>query len=236
MSRTRARVRADGEVIFLDLDDTLLDHSGAADRAARLFGERFHAAIPDYDASRFASRWHAASARHMEDFLAGRIDFQEQRRRRLRTIFRNDALTAHGADALFGVYLKFYESAWKPFPDVVPFLEAHAACGLGVISNGAHAQQLRKLERLGIRRYFACVITPESFGCAKPDPRMFRRACELSGIEPRSACHIGDDLDNDARAAAAAGLRGIWIHRVATDAPTPGVERIASLREYVGRS
>ena len=218
-------------MILLDIDDTLVDHSTAERTGAELFGAHFAASIPAYDEVLFASRWHRALERHYAAFLMGEISFQEQRRRRLRDIFRNEDMPDSKADELFNVYLRFYEDSWQLFPDVLPFLEANREHGFGVISDGAHEQQMQKLRNQGIDGYMQFVITAESVGLCKPDPRMFHRACEVAGAAPATMCYIGDNLKKDALGATAAGLRGIWLNR--NSAPVPeGVESITSLKEY----
>ena len=48
---------------------------------------------------------------------------------------------------------------------------------------------------------------------------MFVEACRRLGTEPGRTAYVGDELDVDARAAVAAGLRGIWVDR-------PGPRRV----------
>lgn len=219
-------------MLFLDIDDTLIDHSGAQRDGARIFGAHCCDAIPDYDYLDFPSRWHDVAERYMADFLSGKISFQEQRRRRLKEIFKDAAMSDTRADELFRVYLRCYEKSWKLFPDVIPFLEANAGSGVGIISDGSHEQQTRKLRQLGIHEYFLFIISAESTGFCKPDPRIFHRACEVAGVTPDSACYIGDNLNKDAIGASEAGLRGIWINRSGAAVPD-GVESIESLLEYM---
>jgi len=218
-------------VILLDIDDTLVDHSGAELRAAARFG-RIHAeAIPAYSEASFPAAWKRASARHIESFLAREISFQEQRRRRVREIFGEPGLPAAEADALFDEYLTMYENEWRLFPDVEEFLSTHANTRLGAVSDGSQAQQEEKLSRLDIRRRFEFVLTAEAAGVRKPDPRLYAQACRAARVDPGRACYIGDHLEKDARGAMAAGLRGVWINR--RGAPSvAGVEEIRLLTDF----
>ncbi len=50
------------------------------------------------------------------------------------------------------------------------------------------------------------VVTSAAAGAAKPDPRIFRVALELLGIEPGRALHVGDSPEDEA-GARAAGMR-----------------------------
>jgi putative hydrolase of the HAD superfamily len=218
-------------VILLDLDDTLIDHKSAELKASILFGRQYATSIPEYNPETFNERWHEAAKPFMEAFLEGRITFQEQRRMRLQSVLGRENMNADEADAIFSDYLKHYEASWRIFPDVQTFLDAFSNYRLAVISNAEQAQQEAKLERTGIRDFFELVLTAESAGMAKPDPRIFHHACRLLEVEPGQACCIGNNLENDVIGANEAGLRGIWLNRSGKPAPE-GIEAVASLENF----
>jgi putative hydrolase of the HAD superfamily len=196
-------------LILFDIDDTLLDH-GRAERAAagRLHG-RIGSVEPLDD---FLAKWSAALERHYPRYLAGEVSLIEQRRGRLReTVDRN--LTDAAADGLYLEYFADYEQTWSLFSDVLPCLDRLAGHRLGVISNGQVEQQRRKLSQTGILDRFQLIVVSEQFGRAKPDPAIFRHACEAAGVRPAEAIYVGDRYDVDAQAARAAGLHGIWLDR-----------------------
>jgi putative hydrolase of the HAD superfamily len=101
---------------------------------------------------------------------------------------------------------------------------------IAVLSNGNQEQQEQKVSRTGLGGYFDVVLTSEQLGVAKPDPRAFELACVRLGVPVRAAVYIGDRLEDDALAATAAGLRGIWLNR-AGDAVPPGVEAVDTLTD-----
>jgi len=215
-----ARMSSTRPWILFDIDATLVDHEEAFRAGtAALHGESGggQAALAD-----FASRWSAAHRRNFDRFLAGEITHEEQRRARVRETF-GETLTDTEAERLFGVYIDAYEKAWVLFSDALHCLDALAGYRLGVISNGQSAQQRAKLARLGIADRFAHVTISQDCGAAKPDPSIFRHACERCGVEPAAAVYVGDRYDLDAEGARRAGLTGIWLDR----------ERSASLR-HVG--
>ena len=212
-------------MIFFDLDGTLLDHDAAERRGARAFAAAF-----GLDGPGFAALWRAASERSMDRFLAGEIGFAEQRRLRMQDLFGRE-LSDDQAVEIFGVYLDAYESGWRLYPDVLPCLESLNGTRLGVITNGERGQQLKKLEATAILSRFALVVTSEDAGAAKPRPEIFGAACDRAGIPPAACTYIGDRLDTDARAAARAGLRGIWLNRAARDPEVADVEVIRSLSD-----
>jgi putative hydrolase of the HAD superfamily len=124
-------------------------------------------------------------------------------RRRCAAVFA-DAAGARGLDFTddFMASLVF-----EPLPGVREALERLRAHGLAlaVVSNwdvGLHDH----LEQLGLRPYFATVVTSAEAGVEKPDPAVFRLALERLGVDPARALHVGDDGADEA-GAAAAGMR-----------------------------
>ncbi len=211
--------------VLFDVDDTLVDHLGAERTAAIALLRRFRNCF-DYADDEFVTLWHRAAERHFATFNAGLCSYQEQRRRRIREFFGAD-LSDPAADELFDVYHVAYRAAWALFPDVLPCLDALAGETLAVISNNGAAATRQKLEAVGIADRFAAIVTPETAGVSKPDPAIFRAACEQLGAAPSACVYVGDLLDKDARAAQAAGLIGVWLNRdLGRSLPDPGDVRV----------
>ncbi|WP_285725874.1 HAD family hydrolase [Psychromicrobium xiongbiense] len=215
--------RADPAVraVGFDLDGTLFDHRGAATDGVRLF---LHDLGIDSTASA-VDLWFAVEQVEFEFWLAGRIDFQEQRRRRLRTV-----LTAFGVDfedesgyldRLFEQYLTEYRRAWRLFPDVVETLTLLRARGyrVGLLTNGNEEQQLGKLLATGLSEIFDVVCISEAIGARKPDSLAFETFARLLGVEPYQCLFIGDDPDQDVVGATAAGMRASLIERYNAGCP-----------------
>ncbi len=65
--------------------------------------------------------------------------------------------------------------------------------------------------RLGILDCFDAVVDSGLVGVEKPDPRIFRMACERTGTTPERALHLGDTMATDIDGACAAGMRAALI-------------------------
>jgi putative hydrolase of the HAD superfamily len=203
--------RADLALVLFDIDDTLLDDA-SAQRAAAMVLHR-HAGM-DVDMETFLDLWSATSHRHYARYLQGELDFQGQRRARMREAV-DGALSDAAADILFDSYLDAYESAWALFADVNGCLDALGGQHrLGVVSNGQGPQQRRKLEALGIADRFACIVISGELGHRKPSPAIFLEACARLGTAPRGAVYVGDRYEIDALGARSAGLTGVWLDRL----------------------
>jgi HAD superfamily hydrolase (TIGR01509 family) len=72
-----------------------------------------------------------------------------------------------------------------------------------------------KLEAMGIRPLFDVIVTAQDdeIRAFKPNPRGLRVALQRLGVTPSQALYVGDRVDVDARAAAAAGVRCVIISR-----------------------
>jgi putative hydrolase of the HAD superfamily len=212
-------------LVLFDLDDTLLDDAQATSVAVDAFHEHVETSL---NVNEFRRIWTAALNRHFARFVSGETTFIEQRRARLREVVQPN-LTDAAADELFVVYLTTYQSAWRLFPDVLPCLDALYLHRLGIVSNGSSTQQRDKLRQLGILDRFADVVISEDCGWAKPDQRIFHRACSLAGVNPREAIHVGDHRLNDVAGAAGAGLRAIWLDRHGPEIANSGITRLTTL-------
>jgi len=81
------------------------------------------------------------------------------------------------------------------------------------VTNGIDRVQRARLAASGIGPFFDSVVTSQSCGFAKPDPRILRVALEELEVHPRHAVYVGDDPATDGVAARAAGVRFVWMDR-----------------------
>lgn len=205
---------------MFDLDGTLVDHDGALRQGLIGWLTSKELATEDQCAGGLVALWDEVAERLFPAFRSGEITFQEQRRRRLREFLphldmRVDRLDDAALDLIFEDYLEHYESAWSAFDDVIPCLASLHGLRVAVLSNGDQAQQEDKLRRTGLDGRFEIIMTSSALGAAKPDPEAFRLACERLSADPATVTYVGDRLDVDAKAATAAGLRGVWLNRQA---------------------
>jgi len=58
-----------------------------------------------------------------------------------------------------------------------------------------------------------------SVGLRKPDPRIYRLACEELGVEPADALFVGDGANDELAGAERVGMRAVLIHRAGEEPP-----------------
>ncbi|MGD6775011.1 HAD family hydrolase [Sutcliffiella horikoshii] len=217
-------------MIFFDIDATLLDHERAEKMGAIEFYKRYKDELV-YGELEFIDLWLNLSNKYYEKFLAKELSFQEQRRMRIRGLFRQHFKNEQ-ADSLFNNYLELYRRNWTGFEDVFPCLMQLKQQGqrLGIISNGDYNQQLEKIESIGIRNYFDCIFTSSELRVSKPNPAIFQEACEQMNVQVQNSYYIGDRLEIDAIGSKNAGMEGIWLNRK-SKTKHPEVKVIHSLFE-----
>lgn len=198
-------------LVLLDLDNTLVDRDGAFRAWATSFVDGVGGGPGDVE---WLVREDAGGYRPRAE-LAGAL------RRRMRLDEPVDDLVARmRAGASDGI---------RCYPGVPAALVALAEGGarLVIVTNGAAAQQRRKIVRAGLDALVDGVVVSEEVGVGKPDPAIFLAAMEAVG-EDRETWMVGDHGENDIAGARALGIRTAWVSHGRTWAPvswTPDLVR-----------
>lgn len=201
--------------ILFDLDDTLLDHRGAARSALATWCPDLALAgtLDEWD-----RQWLALETEFYRRFQARELTNTEQRRARVRAFLPHlDLDLDSDADAAYAAYWRAYEAAWRPFPDAVPTLRRATRAGLavGVLTNGEAQLQRGKVAATDLARFDLPVIASSELPAAKPDPSAFTAACDRIGLRPEQCTMVGDVLETDVLGARAAGLSAVLLDRSA---------------------
>jgi putative hydrolase of the HAD superfamily len=215
-------------MIFFDIDGTLIDHASASAAASLIFFDKFPGAI-QLSRDEYPAAWEQILNKHFNRWCRGEVSLWEQRRARMRDVFAAPEMSDDEADARYRVFIREYEALTRPFEDAEPCLRSLAGERLGIISNGAREQQIGKLQRAGLLKYFSVMVYSEDVGLGKPSHSIFREACRRAGDASGQCVHIGDDLEADVVPSRALGMRGIHLSRRGNSPLGPPV--ISSLRD-----
>ncbi len=100
-----------------------------------------------------------------------------------------------------------------PFDFAIPTLNALRQKGytLGLITNGDHLVQKRKLELLGLDNIFDEVIISRDYDTDKPDRLLFDKMAELLGYKSSEMLYVGDHPLNDVEGSRKAGYTPVWV-------------------------
>jgi putative hydrolase of the HAD superfamily len=224
--------------IIFDLDDTILDYSGPAERVwmelypiyARQTGVPVEMLQRAVEASR---RWYWSDR---DRFREGRLNIERARRSIVRSGFKKLGLNAESlADEMADSFSREREQGIRPFDGAVDALEILLAGGAAMVllTNGEARLQRAKIERFGLERFFQAVFIESETGVGKPDPQAHRAALAALGAEPERVWMVGDDLEFDVRPAKALGMRAAWIRKPAETQDGPADVTLPSIRILV---
>jgi len=203
------------DTVLFDLDDTLHDDTAAYQAAARLVAvdvARNHRIDPAVVLAEYVAQasafWKKLSVEHL---TAGIID--------MRVEMWHAALLAVGIDdvrlsqrcALD--YGRYRSDVLQLAPGALECIAAlrERGCKLGIVTNGFAATHHEKIARLGLTEHFDALFLADEMGMVKPDPAVFRHACEVLGSRPECTAMVGDRYDRDIVGAQESGLFTVLI-------------------------
>lgn len=159
-------------------------------------------------------------------YQRGEIDPGTLSRERFSRLLGQMGHDAAGGGAMGAAYIE----ALSQRGDLLPFARSTLAVAarrvrVGAVTNGIDRVQHARLQASGIAHRFEVVVTSESCGFAKPDPRILHHALAKLDASPADAAYVGDDAHADGIAAREAGVRFWWIDRGLGGEPPAAMER-----------
>jgi putative hydrolase of the HAD superfamily len=174
-------------------------------------------AVPPHLAELWATR-DASAERHRSAYtgLARQVDLPDPR--------LYDALYArHRTPA-----------AWRPYPDAEDVLEALQRRGVRVAVISNIGWDLRPVFRAhGLDTAVDTYVLSYEHGIQKPDPALFRIACDALGTDPHDVLMVGDDRRADA-GAAALGCAVQFVEHLPADRRPDGLRPLLTLLDQPG--
>ncbi len=196
--------------IYFDLDDTLIDHKKAQDRALADLWTRYpelQSSGPEVLISVYAGvnnkLWHV--------YRNSGIGQNELKRIRFEKTFSE--LGVRGLDwrEAEAAYMEFYQRHWEWIDDAREvFTDLAKRYPVGVLTNGFNDIQKKKFEHFSLNRYARELIVSEQTGYLKPDPRIFQYAADLAGYPPESLLYVGDSHSSDIEGGSRSGWKTAW--------------------------
>lgn len=218
--------------ILLDVDDTLVDTRAAMVAAGTAAFTALWPQRSPQDHQRAALRYYEDPQRFFPEYAAGRLPFDDMRVARLREVQAALELAGEPTLASFEeAYVPAFQASITAFPDALRMLERVLARGIpvGLLTNSSAPPTRLKLEVLGLEDRFDVVVTADTLGFGKPDPRVYLHACEQLGHDPAETLCVGDSLEWDVLGAQRAGLGAVWLDRAG--GTHPQARSVASLDE-----
>ncbi len=107
---------------------------------------------------------------------------------------------------------------------------------LHIITNGFSEVQVFKLEKSGILHYFDELITSESVGVKKPNPKVFHFALNKAKATAHQSMMIGDSLEADVQGALSVGMQAIHFNPTQIESvakSTLEIKNLFEIKEYL---
>ena len=195
------------KAIAFDLDDTLWSVEPVIKNAEAKITSWVYRKFPDLVLNRSEMATYRSEILKREPELGFR--YTEMRRRILKEIFRSYTKDSQAAETLshqaMAVFIKT-RSEVEYYPGVESTLaDLSTKFLLGTLTNGN-----ANVKKMKISKYFDFSFSAEDVGAPKPEPEMFLRALQHTGLAGREVVYVGDDPINDVDGAKNAGLLTIW--------------------------
>jgi putative hydrolase of the HAD superfamily len=204
--------------IIFDLDDTIVDDSGAVAEcwdqvcreAALLDGIDPDALLHAIELER--DWFWSDPARHR----IGRLDLRAASTRIVEQALRSLGFDLPGRGAqIANRYRDLREEGICLLPGALETIDWFRSRGvrLGMATNGATAGQRAKLERFGLSPYFDRIVIEEEFGHGKPALQVYEALFTSLGAAPEKTWFVGDNLELDVAAPQSLGAYAVWVDR-----------------------
>lgn len=183
-------------LVLFDLDDTLIDRSGALVSWVTAFIARHR--LGDHVRRQLLAR--------LQDRASPAI-FGE---------IRSDYCLAPSPDSLWREYRRDIAASVACSDVVLAGLAGLRASGwrVGIATNGPSDIQTAKLRAAGILEHVDGVCISEAVGARKPEVAFFAKAAEAcDSLLSGGGWMVGDNPETDIRGGRAAGLRTVWVGR-----------------------
>lgn len=205
------------QLFLFDLDDTLLDFR--ASELASFLRVMAHLDVRDGVDALF-TQYQVTNLALWRQFEQGAVSKDFLKAERFRKTFADNRLELDPlvASDLFSEALA---DTVVLIDGAVQLCETLAGIGeVGIITNGAHSVQHRRIASSGLAPSLSFVATSEASGFAKPDSRFFDYTSKMARRFERSdTVIVGDRLDADILGANRFGIDSVWFnpHRLVND-------------------
>lgn len=198
--------------LFIDLDDTIYDFSGASRESFRETYDLLHYECYFDSFEHYLSLYEPYNLELWRIYGDGKITKEELNRRRyshpLECVGVNDQQLA---DTFCREALGRIPTKGPLMPGAMEILEyLRPKYNMYILSNGFKELQSRKMRTAGIDGYFDALILSEDIGVNKPNRELYEYALAKTGSKLSESLMIGDMFDTDIVGAANIGMEQMY--------------------------
>jgi putative hydrolase of the HAD superfamily len=219
------------EHVFFDLDHTLWDFEKNSDLAFQKVFEKQNITI---DLDKFLEVYKPLNLEFWRLYREEKITKSELRYSRLKNTF--DAIDFEISDQAIDMiaieyidFLPHFNHLFDGTFEILDYLKDKY--NLHIITNGFEEIQAKKMESSKILDYFDVIVTSESVGVKKPNPRVFEFALEKANANASNSIMIGDSIEADIYGAINSGIKAIHCNFEKGTIDNSDFESITALHE-----
>ncbi len=225
--------------LFFDLDHTLWDYDKNVTESLAELYEHYglvELGIPSFQ--HFFDSFHAVNFQLWDWYNVGKIDKVNLRKERFPRIFSHAGGRAEAIPQEFEEDF-MHRTSSKPhvFPyskEILTYLKEKYR--VHVITNGFNESQAKKMKSSGLDIFFELVVTSETTGHKKPDPRIFHYALDQLKIQAEHCLMIGDNPNSDILGAQNAKIDQVYFNpagKVIEIKPTYEIKHLRELESLL---
>ena len=217
--------------VFFDLDHTLWDFEKNSELAFKKVFDKQNITI-DLDA--FLEVYKPLNLKYWKLYREEKVTKSELRYGRLKKTFDavNYVITDDLIDIVAIEYIDFlpdFNHLFEHTFEILDYLKKKYQ--LHIITNGFEEIQIKKMENSKILSYFDLIVTSESVGVKKPNPKVFNFALEKANAKNCNSIMIGDSIEADINGALSVGMSAIHVHFEKEKVNNVNFHTVASLLE-----
>lgn len=222
------------EHIFFDLDHTLWDF----DKNSQLtFQQIFKEQNIQLKVADFLEVYMPINLDYWRLYREDKISKEYLRFNRLKDSFT--AVNYNISDDLINIiskdyitYLPNHNHLFKGTIEILEYL--HKKYKLHIITNGFEEVQNLKLQKSGISKYFKEIITSESIGVKKPNPKIFEHALKKVNTVAHNSVMIGDSYEADILGALKSNMLAIhFTNNIKQESGILCIDKLMNLKDYL---
>ena len=197
------------EILFLDLDDTILDFH----KAERLAIAKTFTAFDLEPTEEILNRYHDINLLHWQMLERRELTRPQVLTGRFRMLFEELGRQVD-AQAVARVYEKNLGIGHYFLPGALEAVQTlQKSYRLFLASNGTATVQHSRLTSAGLYPYFEKVFVSQELGYNKPAKEFFDAcAAQIPGYAPEKAMMVGDSLSSDILGGIHAGMPTCWVN------------------------
>jgi HAD superfamily hydrolase (TIGR01549 family) len=199
--------------VLFDIDDTIFDRNRAQHLALEIIVRKLPEVFKNLEKERIKAAFIESDLITTRDFDAG-APSEGLRDIRSRLFLRILGISEEYTHIITHMYVREYPAVNAPVPGVKDIVsKLGGKYEMGIVSNGFADVQYTKLDTIGLRQKFTCIVLSEEIGIRKPDPKIFQHAIDVMNLKPGECIYVGNSYTNDVIGAAHAGMTTCWFNR-----------------------